>query len=184
MNALKQFINDLVDLLYTAKDKKLSWLTSNQEQQLKLSHDRILAKNELTATLTKNNVQLAHEIELLKIRQASELAMLKSRSQEDIKDYQHYLTALALLKKDIQSNFAHLPEAMALTLHHHSKTLLNNMWEATDFEEKLRLENQLIQFMSTAYEDGALLRSGKQTNGVPENTLRLLNQHAQNKFTH
>jgi hypothetical protein len=184
VNTLNRFINDLVDLLLTAKDKKIRWLASNQAQQTTLSHDRILAKNELTATIAKKNVQLAHEIEMLKTRQASELAMLKTRCQEDIKDYQQFLRALDLLKKDIESNFDHLPNAMTLTIHHHAKTLLNNMWEATDSEEKLRLENQLIQFMGTAYEEVELLRSGKQTNGLPDNTLRLLNQHAQTKLTH
>jgi hypothetical protein len=184
VNILKPFINYLIDLTFAVKDKKLHWLADNQEQQIKLKHTRILAEKELTAKLTQKNVELAHEIELLKARQATELTLLKTRYQEDIIDYQQYLAALDLLKKEITSSFSHLPEAIALTIHHHAKTLLNKMWEATDYEEKLVLESQLIQFMTTAHEEGALYRSGKLADGLPENTLRLLNQNTQKKITH
>lgn len=184
MKTLKQHINSLIDLIHIVKDKKLRWLADNQEQQIKLTHARMLAEKDLAAQLTQKSTQLAHEIELLKTRQATELSMVKQRCQEDLKDYQHYLAALDLLKKDIQATFPQLPEVLVLTIHRHAKMLLNNMWEATDFQEKLNLEKQLIQFMATVHEEANLHQTGNEVSSLPEKTLSLLNQNTRNQLAH
>jgi hypothetical protein len=184
MKRIKEQVGKLIDLIYAVKDKNLRWRLDHNDQLTKLSHDRILADKDLSAQLTRKSMQLAHEIELLEIRQTTELTMLKTRCNEDVKDYQQYLAALNQLKKDIQVNFAHLPDALAHTIHHHAKTLLNAMWEASDFEEKTKLESRLIQFMSTVHEEGLHHRSGKQSESLPENTLRLITEDKNQTLPH
>ncbi|MBM4208357.1 MAG: hypothetical protein FJ190_10235 [Gammaproteobacteria bacterium] len=184
MNTLKSHINQLIDLIQTVRDKNLRWLADNQEQQLNLKHARKMAEKDLSAQLKQKSVHLAHEIELLKTRQVTELSMLKQRCQEDLKDYNQYLAALNQLKQDIRTSFPQLPDVIALSIHHHAKILLNNMWEATDTNEKLRLENQLIQFMATVHEEADLYLNNKQVNFLPEKTLRLINHNSSNRLSH
>lgn len=176
MKMLKDPIHHIVNLFHSVKDKNLDWQTANQGRQIKLSHDRILAEKKLAAELSKKSVQLAHEIALLKTWQKAELAMLKTRCQEDVKDYQQYLESLNQLKLAIQTSYAHLPDAITHTIHHHAKSLLNSMWEAEDFEEKIKREAQLIKFMTTVHEEARLYRAGAQAEQLPENTLKLIHQ--------
>lgn len=177
MKTVKRQIHNIVSLIHSIKDKNLDWRAANQDQQIKLSHARILADKKLAAELAKKSVALAHEITLLKTRQQSELAMLKTRCKEDIKDYQQYLESLQQLKLAILSGYAHLPDAVAHTIHHHAKSLLNTMWEAENFEEKIKYEAQLIQFMMTAHEEACLHGAGKLGGKLPENTLTLISQN-------
>ncbi len=176
MKLLKYYIHNVVDIIHSIKDKNLDWQTANQDQQVKLSHARVLADKKIAAVLTKKSVQLAHEIDLLKTRQQSELAMLKTRCKEDVKDYQQYLESLQQLKLAIQTSYAHLPDAVAHTIHHHAKTLLNSMWEAENFEEKIKYEAQLIRFMMTVHEEAQLHRADSLGEKLPENTFHLIHQ--------
>ncbi len=184
MKKLKDRILSLVDIFLSIKDKNLRWQSTNQAQTLTLAHERQLTEQDLAAKLTYKSVQLAHEIELLKTRQTAELTLLKSRCKEDINDYRQYLAALDQLKKDLQASFAHLPDAIALTIHHHAKSLLNTLWETADLEEKIKLERQLIQFIATAQKEAMLYRSGQRINELPNDTLQLLNQGHQPPLTH
>lgn len=177
MKTLKEQIHNMVDLYHSIKDKNLHWQTANQDQQIKLSHARILAEKNLAANLAKKSVALAHEIALLKTRQNAELVTLKTRCKEDIQDYQQYLESLNQLKLALQTSYAHLPGAIAHTIHHHAKLLLNTMWEAEDLEEKIRQEARLIKFMATVHEEARLYRTGTLGKKLPENTLKLINQH-------
>jgi len=100
--------------------------------------------------------------------------MFKTRCKQDIKDYKQYLAALDQLKRSIQASYTHLPEAVAFTIHHHAKHLLNQMWEAEDFEQKMHHEIQLINFMTTVHEDARLHLDGASTEKLPERTLSLI----------
>jgi hypothetical protein len=177
MKTLKEQVHHIVNLFHSVKDKNLLWQAANQHQQIKLSHERILAETNLAATLAKKSLALGHEIALLKTRQHAELAMLKTRCKEDIKDYLQYLESLHQLKRAIQTSYAHLPDAIAQTIHHHAKSLLNTMWETEDLEEKIRHEARLIKFMTTMHEEARLFRTGTPGEKLPENTLKLINQH-------
>jgi hypothetical protein len=176
MNILKEQIHHIVNLVHSIKDKKLDWQIANQDQQIKLSHERVLAEKELAAKLAKKSVQLAHEIDLLKTRQHAELAMLKTRCKEDVKDYEQYLESLNHLKLAIQTSYDHLPDVIAHTIHHHAKSLLNSMWETENFEEKITREAKLITFMTTVHEEARLYGAGALVEKLPENTLKLINQ--------
>jgi hypothetical protein len=90
--------------------------------------------------------------------------------------YKQYLESLDQLKRSIQTSYTHLPEAVAFTIHHHAKYLLNKMWEADNFEEKMQHEMQLIRFMATVHEDARLYLEGVTTEKLPENTLNLIQQ--------
>jgi hypothetical protein len=168
----------LVNLLHRIKEKNLQWNRDNQAQRAELKRKRILAEKALEAELRKHSVQLEHEIDRLKTRHRAELSMYKTRCNQDIQDYRHYLESLDQLKLSIQSSYSHLPESVALTIHHHAKHLLHNMWEAEDHEQKIRYEMQLIQFMTAVHEDARVHLEDAALRKLPESTLYLLRQQS------
>ena len=171
---IKHWVLKAVDLLHNIKDEKLHWQTANQAQQLQLKHAQILAENQLADELKKRSLQLEHDISLLQTQQTTELTLLKIKCKQDIKDYQQYLVSLDKLKDSIKNSYRQLPEAVAFTIHHHAKQLLNKMWEAENFEDKMRHEMQLIQFMTTVHEDASATLQGKMQSTLPEKTLALI----------
>ena len=176
MTTFKSWILTLVKLFYSVKDENLQWKKANQDQQGKLKHARVLAAKTLEAELKKRSVQLEHELTLLRTKNNTELSMFKTKCKQDIKDYKQYLASLDQLKRSIQASYKHLPEAVAFTIHHHAKHLLNQMWEAKDFEQKMQHEIQLIKFMTTVHEDARLHLEGATTEKLPERTLSLIQQ--------
>ena len=165
-----------VSLYHSVRDENLQWKNANQAQQAKLKHASILAAKTLESELKRKSVQLEHEIALLRTKNDTELSMLKTKCKQDIKDYGQYLASLDQLKGSIQASYSHLPEAVAFTIHHHAKHLLNIMWEAEDIEKKTQHEIQLIKFMTTVHEDARLHLEGANTETLPERTLSLIQQ--------
>jgi hypothetical protein len=176
MTTLKAWFFTLIKLSHSVKDENLQWQKTNQDQQIRLKHARVLAAKTLEAELKKKSVQLEHEITLLRSKNDAELSMFKTKCKQDIKDYKQYLTSLDQLKRSIQASYKHLPEAVAFTIHHHAKHLLNQMWEAEDFEQKMQHEIRLIKFMTTVHEDARLHLEGATTEKLPERTLSLIQQ--------
>jgi len=176
MTTLKNRVITLLKLFHSLKDENLQWKTANQDQQAKLKHARVLAAKTLEAELKKRSVQLEHEITLLRTKNNAELSMFKTKCKQDIKDYKQYLTSLDQLKRSIQASYTHLPEAVAFTIHHHAKHLLNQMWETKDFEQKMQHEIRLIKFMTTVHEDARLYLEGETNEKLPERTLSLIQQ--------
>lgn len=176
MTTLINRVFTLLKLFHSVKDENLQWKKANQDQQAKLKHARVLAAKTLEAELKKKSVQIEHEIILLRTKNDAELSMFKTKCKQDIKDYKQYLASLDQLKRSIQASYTHLPEAVAFTIHHHAKHLLNQMWEAEDFEQKMQLEIQLINFMTTVHEDARLNLEGASTENLPERTLSLIQQ--------
>jgi phage terminase small subunit len=176
MTTLKNRVFTLLKLFHSVKDENLQWQANNLDQQIKLKHTSVIAEKVLEAELKKKSVRLAHEITLLQTKNDSELSMLKTKCKQDIKDYKQYLTALDQLKKSIKISYTHLPEAVAFTIHHHAKQLLNQMWEAEGFEQKMHHEIQLINFMTTVHEDARMHMEGVTTEKLPERTLSLIQQ--------
>jgi hypothetical protein len=174
---IKTWVLNVLALLHSVKDENLRWQTDNQARQQQLKQARILAEEQTAAELKKRGVQLAHEISLLETKNDTELAMLKIKCQQDLKNYQQYLAALDKLKISIQNSYQQLPEAVAFTIHHHAQQLLNRMWEADDFAEKMHHEMQLIQFMTTVHEDARASLRGDALENLPEKTLSLINQN-------
>lgn len=169
-------LNKIIQLFHSFKDQNLKWQMANQGNQTKLKHARVLAEKALEAELKKRSVRLEHDISLLRTKHDTELSMFKIKCKQDVKDYKQYLVALDQLKSSIQASYTHLPEAVAFTIHHHAKYLLNKMWEADDFTLKMRHEMQLIRFMTTVHEDARLYLEGATTENLPERTLNLIGQ--------
>lgn len=174
MSTLKNWTLTLLKLFHTVKNENLQWQENNQEQQNKLKHSRILATKALEAELKKKSLQLEHEISVIRTQNKTELTLFKTKCKQDINDYKQYLSALDQLKQSIQTSYHHLPEAVAFTIHHHAKHLLNQMWEAKDFEQKMFHEMQLINFMTTLHEDTRLHLEGTSTEKLPQRTLGLI----------
>jgi ABC-type Zn uptake system ZnuABC Zn-binding protein ZnuA len=100
--------------------------------------------------------------------------MFKTRCRQDVEDYKQYLASLDQLKQSIRNSYTHLPESVAFTIHHHAKYLLHKMWEAEEFEEKMRHEMQLIQFMTAVHEDARQYLEGASAEQLPQKTLSLI----------
>lgn len=187
MIKLKQWLLNLTDIWHTVQHKNLQWRQANQHTVQQVKQQRLLAEQVLTAELKQKSVQLAHDIKILqtaheaelnqlKLKQSTQLTMLKTKCRQDIKDYQQYLQSLEQLKRSIQLSYSHLPESVAFTIHHHAKYLLNQMWEAETLEQKLCHEMRFITFMATVHEDAQLQLTDTNQTKLPENTLRLLQQ--------
>jgi hypothetical protein len=175
MTTIKNWALTLLKSFHALKDENLLWENNNQEQSMRLKHARILAAKALEAQLKKKRVLLEHELTLLRTNNDAKVAMLKTKCKQDIKDYKEYLTSLETLKHSIQTSFDHLPDAVAFTIHHHAKQLLNQMWETDDFENKIHNELHLIKFMTTVHEDTRRhLEEGTSNDSLPEKTLRLI----------
>jgi hypothetical protein len=176
MNTLKNWVLQVVSLVHTVKEDNLRWQAANQGDQAKLKHAKVLAENQLANELKMKSLALEHEIALLKAKNQAELDMFKTKCKQDIKDYEHYLASLDLLKAAIQNRYAHLPEAVAFTIHHHAKQLLNNMWEAQDSSQKIHYEMQLICFMTAIHDDAQAQVVAADKRQLPEKTITLLRQ--------
>jgi hypothetical protein len=180
MTLLKNWIFTLVKLIHAVKSENLHWQTIHQEPRAQLRQAQVLSEYALEAALKKKSVQLEHDIALLQTKNETELAMLKIKCQQEAKDYKQYLAALDQLKTSIQRSYTHLPEALAFTIHHHAKALLNKMWEADDFQQKMHYEMRLITFMTTVHEEARLHLEGEAGAKLPEKTLHLLQNPADN----
>lgn len=156
-------------------DEHLQWRLQRHDQQARLHHAQRLSEQAVVAELKKHSQQLAHELALRQTQHSTELAMVKTRCQQDLKDYQAYLESLDRLKSSLRASYADLPEAVAFTLHHHAKQLLNQLWEADHPEQKIRYEMQLLQFMTAVHEDSqARLVDGTAT--LPQRALALMDE--------
>ncbi len=174
MSQLNSWLLSLFSVFHSAKTENLKWQQQHQHTQQQLKSAQILAEKALEIELKKRTVQLAHDIDLLTTENQTQLAMLKIKCQQDIKDYKQYLNSLDQLKLSIQKSYAHLPEAVAFTIHHHAKQLLNQMWEEENFQDKMQLEMQLLKFMTTVHEEARLFLEGNTIENLPEKTLALI----------
>ncbi|MGR9087164.1 MAG: hypothetical protein ACU841_08830 [Gammaproteobacteria bacterium] len=176
MSVFTNWLAGLVDIFHAARDKNLTWRLANQAQEVELRQQQILAEKTLEAELKKKSLLLEHELTLLKTRNAAELSMLKTRCRQDIEDYRQYLASLDKLKGSLKESYSHLPEPVAFTIHHHAKSLLHQMWEADNIEEKMRCEMRLLRFMTAVHEDARRHLEDTTTETMPEKTLKLLQE--------
>lgn len=174
MSVLERWLNAGLRFLRNTRNDDLDWRLARQQNEAALRESKKLAEQALVAQMKKQAQQLAHELALSATKNNNELAMLKIQCKQDLKDYQQYLASLDKLKLSLRENFAHLPEAVAFTIHHHAKQLLNRMWETEDLQEKLKVEMQLIQFMTAVHEDSVNALNGKSNQALPQKTLAFI----------
>lgn len=174
MSIFNRWLNSALGLWRNNRDENLRWHLARQQDVAALRQAKVLAEQALVAQLKKQAQQLAHELAMGETRHGNELAMLKIQCKQDLKDYQQYLQSLDKLKLSLRENFSHLPEAVAFTIHHHAKQLLNRMWDEQDQQEKLKVEMQLIQFMTAVHEDSVGSLNAAEPPALPQKTLAFI----------
>lgn len=174
MSLISRWLGDALAFLRRSRDEDLRWQLSRQDDVAELRQARVLAEQALVAQLKKQAQQLAHELEVNKARNSTELAMVKTQCKQDLRDYQQYLQSLDKLKASLRNNYAHLPEAVAFTIHHHAKQLLNRMWETQEPQEKMKVEMQLLQFMTAVHEDSQASLQSPGSEVLPQKALALI----------
>lgn len=174
MSLISRWLAHGLAFLRRSRDENLNWQLTRQDQVAELRRAKALAEQALVAELKKQSQRLAHELALSKARSANELAMMKIQCQQDLKDYQQYLQSLDRLKDSLRSSYGHLPEAVAFTIHHHAKQLLNRMWDAQDPQEKLKIEMQLLQFMTAVHEDSQASLQNQSSDSLPQRALAFI----------
>jgi len=178
MSDIAHWLNRVLDFWRDQRDEHLNWQSVRQQDVAALRKANALAEQALIAQLKKQAQQLAHELAITQVRHQNQLAMVKTQCKQDLKDYQHYLQSLDKLKDSLRVSYAHLPEAVAFTIHHHAKQILNRMWDEPNEQEKLKLEIQLIQFMTAVHEDSQTSLKTDQRHGVPQKTLAMIDHDA------
>lgn len=171
MSSVGRWLGDALAFLRRSRDDNLHWQLSRHDAVTDLRQAKALAEQALVAQLKKQAQQLAHELAVNKARNSNELAMVKTQCKQDLKDYQQYLQSLDRLKESLRNSYAHLPEAVAFTIHHHAKQLLNRMWDAQEPQEKLKIEMQLLQFMTAVHEDSQAALQDAGNEGLPRRAL-------------
>lgn len=174
MSMIETLMSRAMAWLRRSRDDDLQWRLSRHSEMARLRQQQALAEQQLAAELSKRAQQLAHELAVAEARQSNELAMVKIQCKQELKDYQHYLQSLDKLKQSLQLSYAHLPEAVTFTIHHHAKQLLNRMWDAGDEQERLRVEMQLLRFMTAVHEDSQQAVQSVPPPALPEKTLAFL----------
>ncbi|MGD0959043.1 MAG: hypothetical protein ABSB19_04475 [Methylomonas sp.] len=180
MSVITRWLNSGLDFLRRSLDENLHWQIQRQEHLSELKQTRALAEQALAAQLRKHAQQLAHELAVTKTKHNNELAMVKIQCKQELKDYQQYLLSLDKLKESLRNTYTDLPEAMAYTIHHHAKQLLNNMWDAEDNREKMKFEMQLLQFMAAVHEDNQSCLLGAGSTNLPLKALAIIDADSEN----
>jgi hypothetical protein len=157
-----------------SRDEHLHWRLSRQQSLAELRQAQALAEQALVAQLRKQTQELAHELEVSKAKHNNRLEMVKIQCQQDLKDYQQYLQSLDRLKESLRTSYANLPEAVSFTIHHHAKQLLNRMWEAEDTQQKLKIEMQLLEFMTAVHEDSQVSLQSDGKAALPQKALAVM----------
>lgn len=175
MSRLRKWTGELTACLQTVKSRSLRWQLRTHADRMRLKTARALAEQELAGKLKKQQLALERELALLKTQHKAELARLRIKNKQELKDYREYLASLDQLKAAIVGQYRHQPEALAFTIHHHAKQLLNQMWEAEDLQQKISSELQLIRFMSSIHDDiQAVSNTCADAEALPVKTLALL----------
>ncbi|OAI10929.1 hypothetical protein A1359_15510 [Methylomonas lenta] len=174
MPSLYNWLSRVLGFWREKRDEGLRWQLTRQPDIAALRQAQVLAEQVLVAQLKKRTQQLAHELAISQTKNQNELAMVKTQCKQDLKDYQQYLQSLDGLKDSLRSSYVHLPEAVAFTIHHHAKQLLNSMWETQDAQERVKIEMQLIQFMTAVHEDSQFSLQQTGSAGMPQKTLAFI----------
>jgi len=181
MSLITTWLDKAIAFLRRNRDEQLQWRLSRQSSVDELRQARALAEQALATELNKQAQQLAHELAIAKAKNDNTLAMVKIQCKQDLKDYQQYLLALDKLKESLRNSYAHLPEAVAFTIHHHAKQLLNRMWDTQDAQEKIKIEMQLLQFMAAVHEDSQTSLESCSNQALPSKALAFIDADGEYK---
>ncbi|HHJ39414.1 MAG: hypothetical protein AXA67_08865 [Methylothermaceae bacteria B42] len=122
----------------------------------------------------KRLLEMEFELERIKRQQQTDLEQLESKLDQDLRDYQRYLKAVDDLQDQIRQSFTHAPDVIVLTIHHHAKQLLDQMWSTDDLHERLQREREFVKFLTTVYEDTLQSQPGDSQPLLPRRALKLI----------
>jgi len=174
MSVVHRWLSRALKFWRDQSDEHLNWHHARHQDLAALKRSRALAEQALLAELRKQAQQLEHELAVSEARNNNELAMVKVQCKQDLKDYQQYLESLDKLKQSLRNSYSHLPEAVAFTIHHHAKQLLNKMWEEQRPQEKLKMEAQLVQFLTAVHEDSLASLNANERASLPKKALAFI----------
>ena len=174
MSVISTWLSNALSFLRRSRDEHLHWQIELHQQASDFRQAKAMAEQALAAQLRKQAQQLAHELAVNKAQNNNTLAMVKVQCKQDLQDYRDYLQSLDKLKASMRASYANLPEAVAYTIHHHAKQLLNKMWDAQDSQEKIKFEMQLLQFMTAVHEDNQASLQGNSAEALPQRALAFI----------
>lgn len=175
MSVIQRWLSEALAFWRDKRDDNLRWHMARQQDVAALHQSQALAEQALLAQLKKQAQQLEHELAVGRTKNDNELAMVKIQCKQDLNDYQQYLQSLDKLKESLRNSYAHLPEAVAFTIHHHAKQLLNRMWDEQEPQEKLKIEMELIRFMTAVHEDSLAALNKDNNESLPQKALAFIN---------
>ena len=164
-----------MNLFLSAKSENLRWQQEKQQQIYSVKRNKERAKQTLQAELQKQKAEFVFQLTKMKQQHETSLTMFKAECEQQVRDYKQYLDSIDQLKSLIQKNYSHLPDAVSLTIHHHAKQILKQMWECQDIEEKLQHETRLIDLMTTVHQDTLdSVDASHSDTQLPKRTLELI----------
>ena len=157
------------------KSENLQWQQENHKKVHDLNSQSKHEKQALKASIDKQKAEFSFQLDHLKQQHETDLLMFKAECEQNINDYKQYLESIDQLKDMIQQRYSHLPDAISLTIHHHAKQILKQMWETKDFAKKMRLETSLLDLMTRVYQDTKdEIKQSQQDKQIPVRTLELI----------
>jgi phosphoglycolate phosphatase-like HAD superfamily hydrolase len=121
-----------------------------------------------------NDVQIEHDLELLKIQFAAELERTREREIRITQDYKEFLDNIDDMKMQIVEAFPDMPKALALLIHQHAKRLIDAMWNNPDEQTQKLYRTKLAEFLKVVFDDTTQTLLQDKKPRIPEKTLALL----------
>ncbi len=137
-------------------------------------------KNKLNqiGALQKQNlikeIEIEHEIELLKIKFSEELNRAKEKELRITHDYKEFLDNIDEMKLHIVETFPDMPKALALLIHQHAKQLIDDMWNHPNEQEQTVYRAKLAQFLKVVFDDTTEVITENEKPKIPKRTLELI----------
>ncbi|MBD3398074.1 hypothetical protein GF413_03275 [Candidatus Micrarchaeota archaeon] len=134
--------------------------------------DSQMQQNRNQKALTQ--AQMQYQIDQMKIRFETDLAMLRAQSQQEVIQFQEFLDSFEEMKLKIIEAYPNLPRPMALIIHQHAAQKLKSAWHTEDPTKRLEKFNEIGGMMSAIGID--ILEAGQtpQASLQPRKTMKLL----------
>lgn len=119
-------------------------------------------------------VEIEHEIELLKIKFSEELNRAKAKEARITDDYKEFLDNIDEMKSHIVETFPEMPKALALLIHQHAKQLIDDMWNHPNEQEQTVCRAKLAHFLKVVFDDTTEVIAADEKPKIPKRTLELI----------
>lgn len=137
---------------------------------------RFRSISELRREKISHKAEIAHEIDLLKIKFAEETVRAKERESRITQDYKEFLDQIDEMKGHIAETFPDMPKALALVIHHHAKQLIDELWRSSDVDGQSLCRARLAHFLTVVFDDTTEVFIDEEKPKIPTRTLKLINR--------